>query len=127
LVPFVFFANGPLAASAIVRESMLGDVSDEVQLETSKDQRGLMFASSSLIGKLNSGLGIFLSGLALQAINFPRGSGSIPSAESITSLALLQGPFVSILLLIPFLIFSFYSIDKRRHQQILNNLGKTTY
>jgi Na+/melibiose symporter-like transporter len=106
---------------------MLGDVSDEVQLETSKDQRGLMFASSSLIGKLNSGLGIFLSGLALQVINFPRGSGSIPSAESITSLALLQGPFVSILLLIPFLIFSFYSIDKRRHQQILNNLGKTTY
>jgi len=127
LVPFVFFANGPLAASVIVRESMLGDVSDEVQLETSKDQRGLMFASSSLIGKLNSGLGIFLSGLALQVISFPRGSGSIPSAESITSLALLQGPFVSILLLIPFLIFSFYSIDKRRHQQILNNLGKTTY
>lgn len=126
LVPFVFFANGPLAASAIIRESMLGDVSDEVHLETGKDQRGLMFASSSLIGKLNTGLGIFISGLALQLINFPRGSGSIPSTESITSLALIQGPFVSLLLLIPFLIFYFYSIDKNRHQQILNNLGKIT-
>ncbi|MEK9649810.1 MAG: MFS transporter [Gammaproteobacteria bacterium] len=123
LAPFVFFANAPLAASAIIRESMLGDVSDEVHLETGKDQRGLIFASSSLIGKINTGLGIFISGMALQIINFPRGTGATPSNEAITNLALLQGPFVSILLVIPFFIFSFYSIDKRRHQEILNRIG----
>ena len=38
---------------------MLGDISDEVELESNLGQQGLMFASSSLIGKLNTGLGNF--------------------------------------------------------------------
>ena len=126
LTPFVFLANAPLAASAIIRESMLGDISDEVHSLTGKNQRGLMFASSSLIGKLNSGLGIFISGLALQIINFPRGTGVVPSSEAVTNLALIQGPLVSLLLLIPFVIFSFYSIDKKKHEVTLRELGKIT-
>jgi len=93
---------------------------------TGKNQRGLMFASSSLIGKLNSGLGIFISGLALQIINFPRGTGVVPSSEAVTNLALIQGPLVSLLLLIPFVIFSFYSIDKKQHEVTLRELGKIT-
>ena len=55
LAPFIYLANTCLSSSAIIRESMLGDISDEVELESKIGQQGLMYASSSLIGKLNTG------------------------------------------------------------------------
>ena len=101
---------------------MLGDISDEVELESNLGQQGLMFASSSLIGKLNTGLGILVAGLALEFIGFPQGSEVTPNADQIFNLAMIQGPFVALLMIIPFGIFSFYSIDRQKHQQILSQL-----
>ena len=66
LVPFIYIANTCLSSSAIIRESMLGDISDEVELDSKIGQQGLMFASSSLIGKLNTGFGILVAGIALE-------------------------------------------------------------
>ena len=122
LAPFVYFANACLSSSAIIRESMLGDISDEVELESNLGQQGLMFASSSLIGKLNTGLGILVAGLALEFIGFPQGSEVTPHADQIFNLAMIQGPFVALLMIIPFGIFSFYSIDRQKHQKILSQL-----
>ena len=87
LAPFIYVANTCLSSSAIIRESMLGDISDEVELESRIGQQGLMYASSSLIGKLNTGLGILVAGLALEFIGFPQGSEVLPNADQIFSLA----------------------------------------
>ena len=122
-IPFVYVANTCLSSSAIIRESMLGDISDEVELESGIGQQGLMFASSSLIGKLNTGLGILMAGITLEFINFPQGTDVVPSAENIFNLAMVQGPLVAILMIIPFGIFSLYKIDRYRHQQILAKLN----
>ena len=122
-IPFVYVANTCLSSSAIIRESMLGDISDEVELESGIGQQGLMFASSSLIGKLNTGLGILMAGITLEFINFPQGTDVTPSAENIFNLAMVQGPLVAILMIIPFGIFSLYKIDRYRHQQILAKLN----
>ena len=81
-----------------------------------------MFASSSLIGKLNTGLGILVAGLALEFIGFPQGSEVTPNADQIFNLAMIQGPFVALLMIIPFGIFSFYSINRQKHQKILSQL-----
>jgi len=108
--------------SAIIRESMLGDISDEVELKSNLGQQGLMYASSSLIGKLNTGLGILVAGLALEFIDFPQGSEVAPNADQIFNLAMIQGPLVALLMIIPFGIFSFYSIDRQKHQKILSQL-----
>jgi Na+/melibiose symporter-like transporter len=121
-IPFVYIANGCLASSAIIRESMLGDISDEVELESNIGQQGLMYASSSLIGKLNTGLGILMAGLALEFIGFPQGTAVTPNADQIFNLAMIQGPLVAILMIIPFGIFSFYKIDRNRHEKILAQL-----
>ena len=102
---------------------MLGDISDEVELESGIGQQGLMFASSSLIGKLNTGLGILMAGITLEFINFPQGTNVDPTAENIFNLAMVQGPLVAILMIIPFGIFSLYRIDRYRHQEILAKLG----
>lgn len=122
LTPFIYFANTCLSSSAIIRESMLGDISDEVELESNLGQQGLMYASSSLIGKLNTGLGILVAGLALEFIGFPQGSEVTPNADQIFNLAMIQGPFVALLMIIPFGIFSFYTIDRQKHQKILTKL-----
>ena len=122
-VPFVYIANTCLSSSAIIRESMLGDISDEVELESGIGQQGLMFASSSLIGKLNTGLGILMAGITLEFINFPQGTNVDPTAENIFNLAMVQGPLVAILMIIPFGIFSLYGIDRYRHQEILAKLS----
>ena len=121
-IPFVYIANASLSASSIIRESMLGDISDEVELDTNLGQQGLMYASSSLIGKLNTGLGILMAGLALEFIGFTQGSEIIPSADNIFNLAMVQGPLVAFLMIIPFAIFSMYKIDRFRHLEIINKL-----
>ena len=122
--PFLLVTSTCLVASAIIRESMLGDISDEVELSSGLGQQGLMYASSSFIGKLNTGFGILLSGLILEFINFPQGSEITPTASQIINLALTQGPFVSILMFIPFIIFYFYPISRSKHKEILNKLKK---
>jgi len=122
--PFIFVTSTGLVASAIIRESMLGDISDEVQLNSGFGQQGLMFASSSFIGKLNTGIGILLSGLLLELINFPQGQDVIPSSNQIFNLALTQGPIVSLLMIIPFFIFYFYKIDRKRHNEIISEIKK---
>ena len=124
-IPFVYIGNTCLSSSAIIRESMLGDISDEVQLDSKIGQQGLMFASSSLIGKLNTGLGILMAGIALEFISFPQGTDVTPSAENIFNLAMVQGPLVAVLMFIPFGIFSMYGIDRYRHQEILAKLEET--
>ena len=122
LAPFIYIANTCLSSSAIIRESMLGDISDEVELESKIGQQGLMYASSSLIGKLNTGLGILVAGLALEFIGFPQGSEVLPNDSQIFSLAMVQGPFVAVLMIIPFGIFSFYKIDRQKHKNIMSQL-----
>jgi GPH family glycoside/pentoside/hexuronide:cation symporter len=122
LAPFIYIANTCLSSSAIVRESMLGDISDEVELDSKIGQQGLMYASSSLIGKLNTGLGILLAGLALELIGFPRGSEVLPTSDQVFNLAMVQGPFVAFLMIIPFGIFSLYGIDRKKHENILSKL-----
>tara|TARA_B100001250_G_scaffold26698_2_gene22018 strand:+ start:241 stop:1665 length:1425 start_codon:yes stop_codon:yes gene_type:complete len=122
LAPFIYIGNTCLSSSAIVRESMLGDISDEVELESKIGQQGLMFASSSLIGKLNTGLGILVAGLALEFIDFPQGSEVFPNPDQIFNLAMVQGPFVAVLMIIPFGIFSFYNINRQKHKSILSQL-----
>jgi GPH family glycoside/pentoside/hexuronide:cation symporter len=122
LAPFIYIANTCLSSSAIVRESMLGDISDEVELDSKIGQQGLMYASSSLIGKLNTGLGILVAGLALELIGFPRGSEVLPTSDQVFNLAMVQGPFVAFLMIIPFGIFSLYGIDRKKYENILSKL-----
>lgn len=121
-IPFVFVANLSLSSSSIIRESMLGDISDEVELDSGIGQQGLMYAASSLIGKLNTGIGILIAGLALELINFPQGASVDPSSQELFSLAMVQGPLAGFLMSIPFIIFYTYKIDRHHHAKIIKAL-----
>ena len=144
LMPFTFFNLGltpekgswsliPFLSSFLIvgmtfniigimtRDSMLGDISDEVELESGKRQEGILYAAISFMGKVNTGLGSFTAGLVLSLIGF-KGSNSTDS--EIYSLLIIQGPVVACLVLIPAFLVYKYKITRKKHAEIIFELNK---
>ena len=103
----------------MVRDSMVGDIADEVELYSGKRQEGILFATVGFMQKLNTGLGSFFAGQVLNFINFDR---SNHTAEQAYTLAFVQGPITTLLMIIPLIIFSFYSLSSIRHKEIIESL-----
>ena len=103
----------------MVRDSMVGDIADQVELDSGKRQEGILFATVGFMQKLNTGLGSFFAGQVLNFINFDR---SNHTAEQAYTLAFVQGPITTILMIVPLIIFSFYSLSASRHNEIIESL-----
>ena len=103
----------------MVRDSMVGDIADEVELDSGKRQEGILFATVGFMQKLNTGLGSFFAGQVLNFINFDR---SNHTAEQAYTLAFVQGPITTLLMIVPLIIFSFYSLSAIRHKEIIKSL-----
>ena len=103
----------------MVRDSMVGDIADEVELDSGKRQEGILFATVGFMQKLNTGLGSFFAGQVLNFINFDR---SNHTAEQAYTLAFVQGPITTLLMIVPLIIFSFYSLSATRHKEIIESL-----
>jgi Na+/melibiose symporter-like transporter len=103
----------------MVRDSMVGDIADEVELQSGKRQEGILYATVGFMQKLNAGLGSFFAGLVLTFINFDRAN---PTAEQGYTLAFIQGPGTTLLMIVPFLIFLGYSLSSSRHKEIMSSL-----
>ena len=103
----------------MVRDSMVGDIADEVELDSGKRQEGILFATVGFMQKLNTGLGSFFAGQVLNFINFDR---SNHTAEQAYTLAFVQGPITTLLMIVPLIIFSFYSLSAKRHKEIIESL-----
>jgi Na+/melibiose symporter-like transporter len=103
----------------MVRDSMIGDIADEVELQSGKRQEGILFATVGFMQKLNAGLGSFFAGQVLNIINFDR---SNHTAEQAYSLAFVQGPITTLLMIVPLIIFYKYSLSAKKHKEIMNAL-----
>jgi Na+/melibiose symporter-like transporter len=127
LSSFLIFGMTFNVVGIMTRDSMLGDISDEVELQSGKRQEGILYAAISFMGKVNTGLGSFTAGLALSLISF---KGSDSSENEIYSLLIIQGPVVACLILIPAFMVYNYKITRKRHAEIilqLNNKNKDIY
>ena len=103
----------------MVRDSMVGDIADEVELQSGKRQEGILFATVGFMQKLNAGLGSFFAGQVLNIINFDR---SNHTAEQAYSLAFVQGPVTTLLMIVPLIIFYKYSLSTKKHKEIMKAL-----
>ena len=103
----------------MVRDSMVGDIADEVELQSGKRQEGILFATVGFMQKLNAGLGSFFAGQVLNIINFDR---SNHTAEQAYSLAFVQGPVTTLLMIVPLIIFYRYSLSAKKHKEIMHAL-----
>jgi len=108
-------------------QSMMADATDEHELLFGARREGLYFAGISLAGKASSGLGILLAGLAADAVHFPNNLVAAhvePSWVATRNLALVQGPGVALVTLIPIAMLTRYGLDRRAHAAILRALAK---
>ena len=117
---FIFISITFNIIGIMTRDSMLGDISDEVELETGKRQEGILYAALSFMQKVNTGLGTFTAGLVLSLIGF---KGVNSSESEIYSLIVVQGPVSGMLVLIPVFLVYKYKISRSRHAEILSQLN----
>ena len=117
---FLFFLITFNIIGIMVRDSMIGDIADEVELQSGKRQEGILFAAVGFMQKLNAGLGSFFAGQVLAFINFDRLNHT---SEQAYTLAFIQGPITTLLMIVPFIIFYRYNLSAKRHKNILNSLN----
>ena len=115
----LFFVTLLSIMGNMTRDSMIGDIADEVELNSGRRQEGILYSSVSFIQKVNTAIGSITAGAVLSFIDYPTES---PTNEQTYSLFFVQGVVGPILLIIPIFIFFFYSLDKKRHSEIINKL-----
>lgn len=115
----LFFVTLLSIMGNMTRDSMIGDIADEVELNSGRRQEGILYSSVSFIQKVNTAIGSITAGVVLSFIDYSRDS---PTNEQTYSLFFVQGVVGPILLIIPIFIFFFYSLDKKRHSEIINKL-----
>ena len=117
-VPLVFISCLSVMGN-MTRDSMIGDIADEVELKSGKRQEGVLYSAVSFIQKVNTAIGGFTAGLVLKILEYPKDD---PTFEQTYSLFYVQGVIGPVLLAIPLGIFYFYSLDRKKHQAILKEL-----
>lgn len=126
---FIFSVNSIsqifFIAYIILLDSMLSDVIDEHELNTSKREEGLFFAARSFATKASYGLGSFFAGIGLDIIHFPQSASpeTVP-AEAVLKLAILSGPVMFILFAATVIVSSRYPLTAARHREIMRKIGE---
>jgi Na+/melibiose symporter-like transporter len=105
--------------------SMFADIADEHEVETGLRREGIIFSARSFIVKTTGALGVFIGGLLLDLIAFPRGAaaGTVPEV-TVWYLGLIQGPATSICTLLGLLLYLGYRLDRHRHAEIMAELDR---
>lgn len=113
------------AGTNIFAGSMIADCLDENELLTGKRQEGAFFGAFTLAAKATTGLGVWLSGVALDIIGFPANAapGSIEET-TLQKLAILTGPVLVMGGLSALLIVVRYNLSHERHIRIQEALRR---
>jgi GPH family glycoside/pentoside/hexuronide:cation symporter len=105
--------------------SMFADIADEHEVETGERREGVIFAARSFVIKMTGALGVFLGGLLLDFIAFPKGAAAgTVDPDIIWQLGLIQGPITAVFTLIGLLLYLGYRLDRTRHAEIMAELER---
>ena len=123
LVSGVFFGFLFFPMATIVIDSQLTDVADDHEYRTGVRSEGVVFSIRSFAYKSTLGVGGLLAGFGLEIINFPDNAeaGSL-TADTLMGLLFMCGPLYLIISAIGIFFMSYYSIDRKRHTEILTEL-----
>jgi GPH family glycoside/pentoside/hexuronide:cation symporter len=123
LVP-MFVAGFMAAGFNVLTRSMTADIADEVRLEQGKERTGLLFAITTLTGKLAGAMAITLTLNALAMVHFnPRDTAvNTPAAIHGLELVYLLGPIFFVM--VGGLAFVGYRLTSERHGEIRRQLDE---
>lgn len=117
-MPLIFISTLSIAGN-MTRDAMIGDIADEVDLQSGKRQEGVLYSTVSFVQKVNTAFGALTGGLTLWVLNI---TSETPTYDQAYSLFFVQGVIGPVLLVIPLIFFHFYSLDKKRHSDIVRQL-----
>ncbi|MBI1238131.1 MAG: hypothetical protein GC199_02185 [Alphaproteobacteria bacterium] len=127
LVAIRFIQGAGTVQALITAGAMIADIADEHELRTHKRQEGVFFGALSFSGKVSTGLGNFIAGMALEMIAWPTGAEvtvSDVAPEKIVWLGLLYGPIVAGFAVVAIYCYTRYQLDRERHAEILVALSE---
>jgi len=111
--------------SVIMITAMLSDVIDDSAVRTGRRAEGLFFAANSIVQKCVSGLGVFVSGLLLSAVSFPKGADPATlDPEIITRLVFVYAPTLVVLYGVGMACLLGYRITRERHDENVRLLAE---
>jgi Na+/melibiose symporter-like transporter len=119
------FAQGVLyMTTAVLMNSMLADVVEDVEVESCRRSEGLLFSADAFFSKAVSGLGVLIAGAVLTLVSFPDNAKQQGVADSVAwNLGAAFIPLVLSLSIAVFALLAAFPIDRRRHEANLARLG----
>ncbi|WP_337188146.1 MFS transporter [Phenylobacterium sp.] len=111
---------------SILLVSMMLDVVEEAQLKTGRRSEGLILSADNVLQKAVAGMGVFISGLILTFVDFPRGAkpGSV-APEVIDSLGAIVLVGLAPFYAAAAITLMAYVIDRRRHEANVAALSRS--
>lgn len=105
--------------------SMMAEVIDEYELESQHRQEGLFFSLLSLAYKCTTGVGMFLAGILLNLIAFPKQAevGDVPES-AISGLGIIGGPLLLAFYWTSIVCIFYYPITSEKYALIRFKLNQ---
>ncbi|MBN8607003.1 MAG: MFS transporter [Caulobacterales bacterium] len=121
-----FFLQGLFyVMTAVMMNSMLADVVEDVAVRTGQRSEGIIFSADQFFTKAVSGLGVLVSGVMLSIINFPSAATrENVTSEMVWSLGALYAPLMVAVTCVAIGLLMLYPIDRARHEDNIRALGQ---
>lgn len=120
------FVGALMSAAVVATMSMMADATDEHEHIFGTRREGLFFAAWLFASKAASGVGIFVAGLILQFVNFPKGASHADVATidpaSLTTFGLLYALIPGALVLGGVIAMANYRLTANKHAALLAEL-----
>lgn len=129
LFPLVATINtidlGLIIAMQIVSASMIADLVEQSELSTGRRSEGVFFSTLTFIRKTNQGIGVFIAGVVLAAVQFPEGASPAEvNAATTWNLGAVLVPLQWSLWALMLWALAYYRLNKSEHEANLAKLGR---
>jgi len=118
-----FVAGIGIGLVSVAYPSMMADAADEHEHLFGRRREGIYFAGLGFANKAAAGFGVFLAGVALDLIRFPRDIGQTVGAvlphDVQVRLVTVWGPIPAVIAVIAMAVFASYGITRSRHAEIV--------
>ena len=129
LFPIVLFITifdvGLIISFQTLMSSMIADLVEDSERQTSRRSEGVFFAAVTFTRKLVQGIGVVSATIILSIAQFPKGvmPGNVPE-DALFTLGALYAPTVFVLWMVMIWCMSMYGIDRKQHEDNLRALGR---
>jgi GPH family glycoside/pentoside/hexuronide:cation symporter len=116
---------GLIIAMQIVSASMTADLVEQSELSTGRRSEGIFFSTLTFVRKTNQGIGVFIAGIVLAAVQFPEGtSPSEVDTAIMWNLGAVLVPIQWLLWGLMLWALAYYRLNKTEHESNLVRLGR---